>query len=78
MKPKVFFFHYNKPASQRSGVPKMSIHFEGKCHIVDCVTCHVMCYTYHKKTQPRCVMKGKCLEVLIRKESEGKLDGIIR
>ena len=78
MKTKTFFFHYNKPASQKSGSPKMTIHFAGVCHLVDYIICHAMCYTHHSKRQPHCVMKGKCTEVVMRNDPENKLTGIIQ
>jgi len=60
MKPKIFFFHYNKPASLAAGKSKLSVHFYKKCYIVDHVVCKVMCYTHHQKRQPRCIVKGNC------------------
>lgn len=47
-----FYFHYNKPAK------KMSVHFKGKCHIVDDVHCTLPCETKHNKKQPYLVMRG--------------------
>lgn len=76
MKTKIFFFHYNKPASQRSGTSKMSIHWNNACYIVDHVICNVPCYTHHRKVQPRCVMKGKCINVTVTSKDD-KLIGTI-
>lgn len=61
----VFFFHYNKPASQRSGRNRISLHHRGVCHIVDNVVVNVPTYGCINKRQPRFVMKGKCREVII-------------
>lgn len=62
---RIFYFHYNKPASLKAGKVKMSVHFMGKCHIVDAVRCLVPCETRIKKRQPRCVMAGMADSVLI-------------
>ena len=57
-KARKFFFYYNKPASQKAGTPKLSVHYDNACHIVDNVDCMTMCHTEHRKRQPRCVMTG--------------------
>lgn len=62
---RVFFFHYNKPASRAAKKPIMSVHFNKKCYIVDHVNCNVASHTAHRKRQPYCVMKGKCVGVEI-------------
>lgn len=77
MKVKSFFFHYNKPASKKAGFPKMSIHHDKTCHIVDHVQCHVSCATNHRKRQPHCVMKGYCTSVRIFESADSKLYGQI-
>ncbi len=59
-RPKVFFFHYNKPASRAARKPLMSVHYNKKCYVVDHVECMTPCKTVHRKVQPFCVMKGKC------------------
>ena len=61
----VFFFHYNKPASQKSGSNKISVHFKKKCYIVDNVVVKVPTFGHSNKTQPRFVMKGKCNNVTV-------------
>lgn len=60
-----FFFHYNKPASQREGKQQISVHFMRQCHIVDNIQCEVPTRGRMKKTQPRFVMAGKAREVII-------------
>jgi hypothetical protein len=55
---RVFWFHYNKPASRSYGIPKMTIHYKGTCHIVDHIQCNVNVATYHRKSQPHVVLKG--------------------
>jgi hypothetical protein len=56
-----FFYHYNKPASQRSGKVQVSVHVGDKCHIVDNVVCEVATKGRIRKTQPRFVMAGTCV-----------------
>jgi len=68
---KTFFYHYNKPASRAAKKPIMSVHFNKKCYIVDHIMCHVTSYTQHRKRQPYCVMKGKCMNVVISTTPEG-------
>ena len=63
MKPRVFFFHYNKPASRSANVPKMTVHYKGVCHIVDHILCHVSVHTHHNKRQPHVVLKGKATNI---------------
>lgn len=61
----VFFFHYNKPASARSGAPVLSLHFGKKCHLVNNIVCGVPTYGHVNKRQPRFVMKGKAKSISI-------------
>lgn len=63
---RVFFFHYNKPATQRAGTPKMSVHWRGACHIVDNVVCNVPSQSKQRKRQPRVVMAGKAESMTVR------------
>lgn len=66
-----FFFHYNKPASQKAGSPKMSVHYRGVCHVVDHVVSHVGCESKYRKQQPHCVMSGQASNVTFR--GDGKV-----
>lgn len=59
MKPRAFWFHYNKPASKAAGKGLMTIHSCGACHLVEDIDCYVPIYTRHRKTQPRLVLYGK-------------------
>ena len=54
-----FWFHYNKPASQRSGHPVMTVHHKGKCLLVRSVVCSVPVVTRERRSQPRLVMAGR-------------------
>lgn len=56
----VFWFHYNKPESVRTGTPKVTIHHKKSCHIVDNVVIETNIKGSLRKEQPRFVMKGKC------------------
>ncbi len=71
MKPKTFFFHYNKPASRVAKKPLMSVHFDKKCYIVDHISCRIGVDTLHRKKQPYCVMKGKCFGIKITTREDG-------
>ena len=56
---KVFFFHYNKPASLQQKKNILTVHQSGVCHLVTDIICNVPIQTAHRKDQPRCVLKGK-------------------
>lgn len=43
----------------------MSVHFRGKCNVVDDIKCLVPCETKWKRTQPRLVMQGFAQDVRI-------------
>lgn len=58
-----FFFHFNKPASQRAGKPQISLHYKGACHIVDNLVCNVPTWGRLSKRQPRFVMVGDAAEI---------------
>lgn len=62
----IFWFHYNKPASQRAGKVQVSVHHKGVCHIVDNVVCKVPITGKISKTQPRFVVKGRCTQIIIQ------------
>jgi hypothetical protein len=64
-KPRAFFLHMNKPASQKAGRPVISLHFRGKCHLVDNIVCNVPTSGRTRKTQPLFVMAGKASSVRI-------------
>jgi hypothetical protein len=60
-----FWFHYNKPATQKAGHPVMTVHAGGVCHIVRHIVCDVPVCTRERSKQPRVVMAGTG-EVTIR------------
>lgn len=57
--PKVFWFHYNKPESLRQKKNILTVHQGKVCHLVTDIVCNVPIQTSHRKTQPRCILKGK-------------------
>lgn len=59
VKTKVFFFHYNKPASLKAGKVQISLHYSNTCHILDNVECRVSTKGKIRKTAPRFVMTGR-------------------
>lgn len=64
-KPFAFFFHYNKPMSQKWGKSILSIHWQDACHFVEGLRCNVPVATRFRKSQPRCVMSGKAKQIEI-------------
>ena len=52
MKKYRFFYHYYKQKR------KMSVHFRGKCTVVDDILCKVPCETKWNLEQPMLVMRG--------------------
>lgn len=65
MKNYSFYFHYNKPASRAAGKPVLSVHYRGKCYMVDFVRCEVPIESKNNKRQPFCVMTGKSQNLTI-------------
>ena len=59
---KRFFYHYYRQKD------KMSVHFEGRCQIVDAVSCLVPSETHRQKRQPRLVVRGWATQVFINNE----------
>jgi hypothetical protein len=59
MKKKRFFYHYYKQKKA------MSVHFDGKCHVVMNIICNVPCETKWNDKQPNLVMRGFASKVLI-------------
>lgn len=61
----MFYFHFNKPASLKYKSPKLSIHFNKSCHIVDKIICRVPTFSHNNKRQPRVVIKGRANKIVI-------------
>ncbi len=60
-----FFFHMNKPASLKMGRPVVSLHYCGKCYLVNNVVCNTPTRGRLRKKQPVFVMVGKARSVRI-------------
>jgi len=61
-----FFYHYNKPATQKTGKPSLTLHINNACHVIDGTLFQVHCPCESKvypNKQPRLVMRGWCSEV---------------
>ena len=58
MKTKRFWYHYNKPESKRQGRNVLTLHYEGKCHLIHSLESHAATETHDRKAQPRCVIRG--------------------
>lgn len=65
MTKRAFWFHYNKPASRAAGRPKITLHWRGRCYLVDNITCMTKCHGRIRKTQPRWVIGGRCYGIRI-------------
>lgn len=61
-----FFYHFNKPMTQKTGEVMWSIHFRNKCYFVKDISCMVPTVTKTNKKQPKGVVQGFCKEVLIK------------
>lgn len=60
---KVFWFHFNKPATLKSGKVKITLHYDKKCYIVEALNCTVPTVSKINKTQPLFVMRGRCYNI---------------
>jgi hypothetical protein len=70
-RPTRFFFHFNRPASLKAGTPKLSIHWNNSCRIVDKIICNVPTESRINKRQPRVVMIGKSNYIEVSTEIDG-------
>lgn len=64
-KMKVFWFHFNKPASKKAGKPIISLHYDNTCHMVDNVICEGPTSGKINKRQPHFVVRGYTSSILI-------------
>lgn len=73
-----FWFHYNRPASLQRGQTVLTVHYRGRCLMVNRIDCRVPIVTRERKTQPRLVLAGRgVVEIadgvaLISKENQGE------
>lgn len=66
MKPRAFFFHYNKPESKKQQKPIISIHYDNQCMFVENIVVNVPTKGRLRKRQPYFVMSGKATEIVIK------------
>ena len=59
MKKRRFFYHY------RRSTGGMTVHYKGQCYPCKDVMCIVPTETYHRKDQPRLVIRGFCKAIRI-------------
>jgi hypothetical protein len=72
MKPKRFFYHYNKAESRKQGCNVMTIHWEGACHMVNHVQMRVPYLESHaQKRQPHCIMRGHATSIIFDTQADG-------
>ncbi len=58
-RPRVFWFHYNKPASRKAGRNILTVHFADQCHLVHDVVLNSMnLRSATRSAQPRCILRG--------------------
>jgi hypothetical protein len=73
-RPVAFYFHYNKPLSQKLKRPVASIHYSTTCIFVEDVMIHGMVgfiSTRRRSRQPRWVVQGKMVSLEIEATRQG-------
>jgi len=65
VKPRRFFFHFNKPESLRQKKVLWSVHWDRTCYIVDKIQCNVACESKSNKRQPYAVIRGWASNVTV-------------
>lgn len=61
-----FWFHYNKPQSQKHKQVIWTVHFGGKCLLVNDIICQVPVSSRSRTRQPFAVMAGRCRDVFVQ------------
>jgi len=64
-----FFYHFNKPMTQKTGEVIWSVHFRQTCYMVKNIQCQVPTNTKTNRIQPRGVVQGFCKEVIIQNDT---------
>ncbi len=59
------WWHYHKAASRAAKRNVLTVHWQGKCHLVNHVLCAIKLETHAQKRQPHCILRGFAREVLI-------------
>lgn len=62
----VFHFHYHKALSEKAGYPKLSLHYNKTCFVVNSIKCNVPVYSKNHKTQPHVTITGKAKSIKIK------------
>ena len=61
-----FWYHYNKPASNKAGCPILTVHWKNECIPVKGIRCEVETETHNRNSQPHCVVRGFAENVIIK------------
>ena len=72
-KKRRFFYHYNKPVSNKEGRNVLTLHYKVKCHLVNRIICEVPTESHDQKAQPRCVIRGWANSVDIYDSMKGRI-----
>lgn len=59
LKPRVFWFHYNKVLSRKRGIPTVTVHFYKQCFHADSLRVNVPVFSKTRMRQPFFIMTGK-------------------
>ncbi len=65
-----FFYHYNKPLSQKLGEVIWSVHFKDTCYFTRKIECWVPCESKSNRTQPYATMIGFADQVVASFENK--------
>lgn len=63
---KTFWFHYNRPASEKAGRVVCTVHYDGQTFDVDNVVCEVPIQGETRAIQPTFVMVGQASRMVIQ------------
>ena len=58
-----FWYHYNRQASASAGVPTLSLHYRGKCHLVRSLDVRCRTWSRVRTQQPRVVICGDAKQI---------------
>jgi len=61
-----FFYHFNKPLSQRRKDVWWTIHYQGQCVPIQGFDCRVATHDRKRKAQPRAVVWGDAHSIVIQ------------
>ena len=72
VRPRRFFFHYNKPESRKQGRNVLTVHWKNSCIPVNNIKVNVPTESHKQKQQPHCVIRGFAESVEILEENNEK------